>query len=84
MPHRLRQRVAGLRRGRQTVKVPQGVLSSARYIGNRRQWQMDKNYFLLVISVSNELEGEGEISRETLMRLSVYRGVPQPARQGRH
>ena len=63
--------------GNMTVKVPQGVLSSARYMGSQRQWQVDPDDFLLVDMAGNKLEGEGDVSRETLMHLSVYKAFPK-------
>lgn len=63
--------------GNMTVKVPEGILSSARYMGSRRQWQVNPEDFVLVDIDGNKLEGEGEISRETLMHLSVYKNFPK-------
>ena len=63
--------------GNMSVRVPEGFLSSARYMGSRRQWQVDAEDFLLIDEAGNKLEGEGDISRETLMHLSLYRAFPQ-------
>ena len=63
--------------GNMTVRVPEGILSSARYMGSRRQWQVNPDDFLLVDMDGRKLEGEGEISRETLMHLSIYRAFPK-------
>lgn len=63
--------------GNMTVKVPGGVLSSARYMGSQRQWQVDPEDFLLVDMEGNKLEGAGDISRETLMHLSIYKAFPK-------
>lgn len=63
--------------GNMTVRVPEGVLSSARYMGSLRQWQVDPDDFLLVDMDGNKLEGDGDLSRETLMHLSVYKALPK-------
>jgi L-fuculose-phosphate aldolase len=46
-------------------------------MGSQRQWQVDPDDFLLVDMDGNKLEGDGEISRETLMHLSVYKAFPK-------
>lgn len=63
--------------GNMTVRAPEGVYSSARYMGSQRQWQVNPEDFLLVDMDGNKLEGEGDLSRETLMHLSVYKNFPQ-------
>jgi L-fuculose-phosphate aldolase len=63
--------------GNMTVRTPEGVLSSARYMGSLRQWQVDPDDFLLVDLDGNKLEGDGDISRETRMHLSIYHAFPR-------
>jgi L-fuculose-phosphate aldolase len=50
---------------------------TARFQGSRTRWQIDAEDALLVrIADAELLEGHGEISRETLMHLAIYRAFP--------
>jgi L-fuculose-phosphate aldolase len=66
--------------GNLSLRVAPGadaVLMTARFQGSRNRWQIGPEDLLMVrLSNAEILEGEGEISRETLMHLAVYRAFP--------
>jgi L-fuculose-phosphate aldolase len=63
--------------GNVSVRTPEGILSSARFMGSQRQWQVNPEDFLLLDMEGNKLDGDGEVSRETRMHLSVYHAFPK-------
>ncbi len=63
--------------GNVSARTPEGVLASARYAGSQRQWQLNPEDFLLLDLAGNQLSGEGEVSRETKMHLTLYQAFPQ-------
>src|SRR5262245_55489950 len=63
--------------GNLTVREGEWVYMSPRYAGQRRQWQLNAEDFLVVDLDGNLLAGSGEISRETAVHLAAYRAFPE-------
>jgi L-fuculose-phosphate aldolase len=62
--------------GNLTVRAGEQVYMSPRYAGQRRQWQLDPEEFLVVDLEGNILAGSGQISRESAVHLACYRAFP--------
>jgi L-fuculose-phosphate aldolase len=63
--------------GNLTVRDGARVFMSPRYAGQRRQWQLNADDFLVVDLAGNILAGSGQISRETQVHLAVYRAFEE-------
>lgn len=63
--------------GNLTVREGERVFMSPRYAGQRRQWQLAPEEFLVVDLDANILAGGGEISRESAVHLACYRAFEE-------
>jgi ribose 5-phosphate isomerase B len=62
--------------GNISVRVGDRVCITPRYSGSKRHWQLQPNQVLVSDLQGNQLDGDGEISREGKVHLRLYKEFP--------
>lgn len=63
--------------GNISARVGDRICISPRYAGSRYMWHLRPEQVLVVDRAGNQLDGEGEISRESKVHLQLYEDFPE-------